>query len=76
MNARNSTTHYCENLADGNHQNQWERINWKEAEASINGLQVRIAKATKDGRWNLVKKASILTNTFVLCESVSSTNRN
>ena len=65
MNARNSTTHNCENLANGNFQIQWEKINWKKAEASINGLQVRIAKATKDGRWNLVKRLQyLLTHSF------------
>ena len=65
MNARDSTTLNCENLADGNLGNQWKRINWKEAEASINGLQIRIAKATKEGRWNLVKRISyLLTHSF------------
>lgn len=65
MNARDSTTHNCENLANGNLQTQWERINWKEAEASINGLQVRIAKATKEGKWNLVKRLQyLLTHSF------------
>ena len=44
MNARDSTTLNCENLANGNLTSQWERINWAEAEASINGLQIRIQK--------------------------------
>ncbi|MDD1729073.1 MAG: group II intron reverse transcriptase/maturase [Methanospirillum sp.] len=65
MNARDSTTRNCENLANGNLQTQWERINWKEAETSINGLQVRIAKATKEGRWNLVTRLQyLLTHSF------------
>lgn len=65
MNARDSTTLKCENLADGNLETQWKRINWKEAEASINGLQIRIAKATKEGRWNPVKRLQyLLTHSF------------
>ena len=50
MNARDSITRNCENLANGNLQTQWESINWKEAEACINGLQIRVVQATKDGR--------------------------
>ena len=65
MNARDSTTLKCENLADGNLGTQWNRINWKEAEASINGLQIRIAKATKERKWNLVKRLQyLLTHSF------------
>lgn len=56
MNARDSTTLNCENLADGKLRNPVEKNQLKEAEASINGLQIRIAKATKDGKWNLVKR--------------------
>ena len=65
MNTRDSTTHNCENLVDSNLQNQWEIINWKEVEASINRLQVRIAKATKNGKWNSVKRFQyLLTHSF------------
>lgn len=65
MNARDSTTLKCENLANDNLKTQWERINWYEAEASINGLQIRIAKATKERKWNLVKRLQyLLTHSF------------
>jgi len=48
MNTRDSTTPNREKLVDGNLQTQWTTINWKETEASINRLQVRIAKAFKE----------------------------
>jgi len=65
MNTRDSITPNSENLVDGNLQTQWVLINWKEAEASINRLQVRIAKATKERKWNLVKRLQyLLTHSF------------
>ena len=65
MNTRDSITSNSENLVDGNLQTQWVLINWKEAEASINRLQVRIAKATKERKWNLVKRLQyLLTHSF------------
>ncbi len=65
MNTSDSISCNYENLVDGNLQTQWEKLNWKEAEASINRLQVRIAKATKEGKWNLVKRLQyLLTHSF------------
>lgn len=33
----------------------WHSIDWARAHESVRGLQVRIAKATREGRWNKVK---------------------
>ena len=41
--------------APGNHRNNWHDINWKCAHRKVRKLQVRIAKATKEGRYNKVK---------------------
>ncbi len=49
---------------------QWKSIDWKKAEAEVNRLQARIAKATQEKNWNTVKKTSVSTNPFVLCKSV------
>lgn len=35
---------------------QWKSINWKKAEAEVNRLQARIAKATQEKKWNTVKR--------------------
>jgi len=65
MNTRDSITPKGENLVDDNLQTQWERTNWKEAEKQVNRLQIRIAKATKEGNWNLVKRLQyLLTHSF------------
>jgi RNA-directed DNA polymerase len=43
----------------------WKSINWAKAEAEVMKLQVRIAKATKQRRWNKVKALQwILTHSF------------
>ena len=34
---------------------QWNAINWRHVQSNVNQLQVRIAKATKQKRWNRVK---------------------
>lgn len=65
MNTSDSITRNCENLADRNRSIQWENIDWKEAEDNVNRLQVRIAKATKERKWNLVKRLQyLLTHSF------------
>ena len=65
MNTSDSITRNCENLADSSRPTQWESINWKEAEDNVNRLQVRIAKATKEGKWNLIKRLQfLLTHSF------------
>lgn len=33
----------------------WDRINWSRVNADVRRLQVRIAKATQEGRWNKVR---------------------
>ena len=32
--------------------NKWSSIDWREAERQVRRLQVRIAKAVKENRWN------------------------
>ena len=39
---------------------QWHNVNWKKTEAEVNRLQARIAKATKEKKWNTVKRLQYL----------------
>lgn len=39
---------------------EWETIDWKNVENSVNRLQFRIAKATKEKKWYLVKRLQYL----------------
>ena len=39
---------------------QWKAIDWKKAEAEVNRLQARIAKATQEKKWNTVKRLQYL----------------
>lgn len=41
-------------------ENQWKSIDWKRAEATVNRLQARIAKATKENKWHTVKRLQYL----------------
>jgi len=44
---------------------RWNSIDWKEAQRQVKRLQVRIAKAVKDKRWNKVKALEfLLTHSF------------
>ena len=44
---------------------QWNSIDWKEAQRQVRRLQVRIAKAVKENRWNRVKSIQyLLTHSF------------
>lgn len=44
---------------------KWKAINWREAERHVRRLQIRIAKAVKEERWNKVKSLqNLLTNSF------------
>jgi RNA-directed DNA polymerase len=44
---------------------KWSSINWKEAERQVKRLQMRIAKAVKENRWNKVKALQhLLTRSF------------
>jgi RNA-directed DNA polymerase len=43
----------------------WQSIDWKQAHCEVIKLQVRIAKATKQGRWNKVKSLQwLLTHSY------------
>lgn len=43
----------------------WQSINWFQAEIAVKRLQMRIAKATKEGRWGKVKTLQrLLTHSF------------
>ena len=39
---------------------QWKTIDWKKAETEVNRLQARIAKATREKKWNTVKRLQYL----------------
>jgi len=39
---------------------QWNNIDWKKVEKHVNRLQTRIAKAVREGKWNLVKRLQYL----------------
>lgn len=39
---------------------QWKSIDWKTAEAEVNRLQARIAKAAQEEKWNTVKRLQYL----------------
>ena len=41
-------------------ESQWKKIDWKKAEAEVNRLQTRIAKATQEKKWNTVKRLQYL----------------
>ena len=44
---------------------KWKSIDWNKAKAQVKRLQVRIAKAAKEGRWNKVKSLQrILTHSY------------
>lgn len=60
MNANHSTTAQAEKLPDRKLAAQWNSIDWKQAEAEINGLQIRIAKAAQAKQWNRVKRLQYL----------------
>ncbi|CEJ96292.1 Retron-type RNA-directed DNA polymerase (EC 2.7.7.49) [Caballeronia glathei] len=35
--------------------NDWYAVDWRRVERNVRGMQIRIAKATRDGRWRRVK---------------------
>ena len=57
---QHSTTPTSEKCIDKKLARQWNSIEWKEIEYRVNRLQTRIAKATKDKKWNLVKRLTYL----------------
>ena len=57
MNDNYSMTAQAERLSDSKTlEAQWKSIDWEKAETYVNRLQVRIAKATKEKKWNIVKR--------------------
>jgi RNA-directed DNA polymerase len=57
---QHSTTPKSEKCTDPKLARQWNSIDWKAIKYQINRLQTRIAKATKDKKWNLVKRLTYL----------------
>jgi len=55
-----STTLYGEMHTDKDLAQQWNSIDWNKVRSDVNRLQTRIAKATKEEKWNLVKRLSYL----------------
>jgi len=65
VNVRNSTTLISEKRTDKDLKRQWNSIDWKKVRSDVNRLQTRIAKATHEGKWNLVKRLQyLLTNSY------------
>lgn len=66
MNGNNSTTVKTERLPDTKQlEKQWKNMNWIKAEQEVNRLQIRIAKAVQEKKWNTVKRLQyLLTHSF------------
>ena len=65
MNIRNSITQNRESRINCKDTDQWENINWKEVYKHVNRLQTRIAKATREKKWNLAKRLQhLLTGSY------------
>lgn len=66
MNDNNSMTAKAERLSDRKKlEIQWNTIDWKRAEEEVNRLQIRIAKATQEKKFNTVKRLQyLLTNSY------------
>nr|QNO43744.1 hypothetical protein BCIMGCOA_00006 [Methanosarcinales archaeon ANME-2c ERB4]QNO46367.1 hypothetical protein KKGFGGCE_00005 [Methanosarcinales archaeon ANME-2c ERB4] len=64
MNVSNSITPAKgEKLTDKQPKSQWTDVDWDVVKRHVNRLQTRIAKAVKQGMWNLVKRLRyLLTN--------------
>jgi RNA-directed DNA polymerase len=61
MNGNYSTTAKAERLSNnGTLEFRWKAIDWNRAESYVNRLQVRIAKATQEKKWNTVKRLQYL----------------
>ena len=61
MNDNYSMTAQAERLSDSKTlEAQWKSIDWEKAETYVNRLQVRIAKATQEKKWNTVKRLQYL----------------
>jgi len=60
VNVRHSITPIGEKRTDRDLTRQWKSIDWKKVRSYVNRLQTRIAKATREGKWNLVKRLQYL----------------
>lgn len=60
MNGNCSMTAKAERLSDKQLAEQWKNIDWHKAETHVNRLQIRIAKATQEKKWNTVKRLQYL----------------
>ncbi len=60
MKVQHSTMPRSEKCTDRNLASQWNSINWKVIKFRVNRLQTRIAKATHNENWNLVKRLTYL----------------
>ncbi|MCP6769280.1 reverse transcriptase N-terminal domain-containing protein, partial [Klebsiella pneumoniae] len=60
MKVQHSTTPRSEKRTDRNLARQWNSIDWKAIKFRVNRLQTRIAKATQNKNWNLVKRLMYL----------------
>ncbi|UUX93323.1 group II intron reverse transcriptase/maturase [Methanoplanus endosymbiosus] len=60
MKVCHSMTQNCEKHTDRDLAQQWNSIDWYKVRSTVNRLQIRIAKATKEENWNLVKRLSYL----------------
>lgn len=60
MKVRHSTTPDGEKRTDRELSRQCNSIDWDEVNSRVNRLQARIAKATQDGNWTLVKRLTYL----------------
>lgn len=61
MNGNNSMTAKAERLPDVKQlEKQWKNIDWIKAEKEVNRLQIRIAKAVQEKKWNTVKRIQYL----------------
>lgn len=65
MEVCHSTTPNGEKHTDEELTRQWNSIDWDNVRLDVNRLQTRIAKATLEGKWNLVNRLSyLLTHSF------------
>ena len=55
----------CEASASSGIPQHWHQIDWRRVERNVRGMQVRIAKATREGNWRKVKALQrMLTRSF------------
>ena len=60
MKVQHSTTPRSEKRTDRSLASHWNSIGWKAIKFRVNRLQTRIAKATHNENWNLVKRLTYL----------------